>query len=156
MQQSGKLLELVDEALGSEVREEEAEMMVKMAILCTNASPSLRPTMSEVVSMLEGRKPTPDIILEPNSHNEDVRFKAIRDFRQEKRNQSLTGIQQLLQSFTIPLHLALISVKSTLLQNPVKTAGFTDLPNHLNERTEVLASYSTPHLVHFFFIVISL
>ena len=93
MQQSGKLLELVDEALGSEVREEEAEMMVKIAILCTNASPSLRPTMSEVVSMLEGRKPTPDIILEPNSHNKDVRFKAIRDFRQEKRNQSLTGIQ---------------------------------------------------------------
>ncbi|RVW24986.1 putative LRR receptor-like serine/threonine-protein kinase RFK1 [Vitis vinifera] len=124
LQQSGKLLELVDEALG--------------------------PTMSEVVSMLEGRKPTPDIILEPNSHNEDVRFKAIRDFRQEKRNQSLTGIQTqnstALQSFTIPLHLALISVKSTLLQNPVKTAGFTDLPNHLNVRTEVLASYSTPHL----------
>ncbi|KAL6333677.1 hypothetical protein AAG906_028863 [Vitis piasezkii] len=103
LQQSGKLLELVDEALGSEVREEEAEMMVKMAILCTNASPSLRPTMSEVVSMLEGRKPTPDIILEPNSHNEDVRFKAIRDFRQEKRNQSLTGIQT--QNSTAPTEL---------------------------------------------------
>ncbi|RVW66318.1 putative LRR receptor-like serine/threonine-protein kinase RFK1 [Vitis vinifera] len=63
----------------------------------------LKPTMSEVVSMLEGRKPTPDIILEPNSHNEDVRFKAIRDFRQEKRNQSLTGIQT--QNSTAPTEL---------------------------------------------------
>lgn len=92
LQQTGKVLELVDEALGSEVREEEAEMMVKIAILCTNASPSLRPTMTEVVSMLEGRQPTPDINLEPNTHNEDIRFKAIKDFRQEK-NQSSTGKQ---------------------------------------------------------------
>ena len=85
MQQSGKILELVDEALGSEVCEEEAEMMVKIAILCANASSSLRPTMSEVVSMLEGRQPTPDITLEPYTHNEDVRFKAIRDFGKQSK-----------------------------------------------------------------------
>lgn len=29
--------------------------MIKIALLCTNKSPALRPTMSEVVNMLEGR-----------------------------------------------------------------------------------------------------
>ena len=51
MQQSGSFIELVDETLGSEVNIEEAETMVKVALLCTNASPTIRPTMSEVVSV---------------------------------------------------------------------------------------------------------
>lgn len=86
-------MELVDEVLGSEICGEEVAMMIKIALLCTNATPSLRPTMSEVVSMLEGRKPTPEPVLEPNAHTEDVRFKAIRDFRQEMKNQSVAGNQ---------------------------------------------------------------
>jgi len=46
LQQSGSFIE----TLGSEVHIEEAETMVKVALLCTNASPTLRPTMSEVVT----------------------------------------------------------------------------------------------------------
>ncbi|KDO77959.1 hypothetical protein CISIN_1g045835mg, partial [Citrus sinensis] len=48
LQQDGKLVELVDERLGSKYKKEEAERMIKVSLLCTNASPSLRPTMSEV------------------------------------------------------------------------------------------------------------
>ena len=57
--------------------------MIKEALLCTNASQSLRPTMSEVVSMLEARMPIPDMIPGPSTYTEDLRFKAMRDFRQD-------------------------------------------------------------------------
>ncbi|KAJ8616560.1 hypothetical protein MRB53_035932 [Persea americana] len=51
----GSLIELVDPKLGSEFNKEEAMGMLTVALLCTNASPTLRPSMSAVVSMLEGR-----------------------------------------------------------------------------------------------------
>ncbi|XP_059596042.1 probable LRR receptor-like serine/threonine-protein kinase At1g07650 isoform X2 [Vitis vinifera] len=83
LQQGRKFLELVDEKLGSNVNEEEAERVIKVALLCTNASQSLRPTMSEVLSMLEARMPIPDMIPGPSTYTEDLRFKAMRDFRQD-------------------------------------------------------------------------
>ena len=45
-------MELVDPELGSEFSEEEALRMIKVALLCANASPALRPTMTAAVSML--------------------------------------------------------------------------------------------------------
>ena len=90
LQQSRNFLELVDPKLGSEFNKEEAEKVVKVALLCTNASQSLRPTMSEVVSMLEDRMPLPDLIPEPSIYTEDLRFKVMRDFHQDKRNQILS------------------------------------------------------------------
>ncbi|KAM7530499.1 hypothetical protein LguiB_033909 [Lonicera macranthoides] len=54
-------------------------------LLCTNASPSQRPIMSEVVSMLEGQLPIPNITPEGSTHTEDLRFKATRDFHTDKR-----------------------------------------------------------------------
>ncbi|KAJ9567066.1 hypothetical protein OSB04_003032 [Centaurea solstitialis] len=80
--------ELFDERLGSKINKEEAETMVKVAILCTNGSPSIRPMMSEVVNMLEGRTYVPEIIPEASDYTEDLRFKAIRDFREDKFAQS--------------------------------------------------------------------
>ncbi|KAG8634591.1 probable LRR receptor-like serine/threonine-protein kinase RFK1 isoform X2 [Manihot esculenta] len=93
LQQSGDLMKLVDETLKSEVNQEEAETTVKIALLCTNASPTNRPTMSEVVNMLEGRMAIPDTVPEPSSYTEDLRFKAMRDLRQH--SQSLSGSQPL-------------------------------------------------------------
>ncbi|KAL9383710.1 hypothetical protein Peur_024033 [Populus x canadensis] len=94
LQQSGSFIELVDETLGSEVNIEEAETMVKVALLCTNASPTLRPTMSEVVSMLEGRMVVPDTRPELSSYNEDLRFKAMRDLRQHEQSHRFSGSQR--------------------------------------------------------------
>ncbi|XAR66614.1 Non-specific serine/threonine protein kinase [Bertholletia excelsa] len=90
LQVGGNFVNIVDPKLGPEFNEEEVERMVKVALLCTNASLSLRPTMSEVVSMLEGQMKIPDVIPEPNSHGEDLRFKAMRDFHREKRSQIST------------------------------------------------------------------
>lgn len=85
-------MELVDERLGSKVNEREAETVIKVALLCTNASAALRPTMSEVVNMLEGKLDIPDVTPEPSAYNEDLRFKALRDLGQWSR-QSLNGSQ---------------------------------------------------------------
>ncbi|TXG47716.1 hypothetical protein EZV62_027010 [Acer yangbiense] len=79
--QNGKLMELVDQNLEFEFDKVEAERMRKVALLCANASPSLRPTMSEVVNMLEGTIPLPDAIPEAGSYSEDMKFKALRDKR---------------------------------------------------------------------------
>ncbi|KAK7824636.1 putative lrr receptor-like serine/threonine-protein kinase [Quercus suber] len=55
LQQRGDLMELVDPELGSDFSKEEALRMIKVALLCTNPSPVLRPVMTAVVNMLEGR-----------------------------------------------------------------------------------------------------
>lgn len=84
-------MELIDENLKLEVDWDEVENVVKVAISCTNLSPSLRPTMSEVVKMLEGEIPIPDVIPEPAAmYSEDFRFNAMRDLR---RNQSCSRSQ---------------------------------------------------------------
>ncbi|XP_038689887.1 probable LRR receptor-like serine/threonine-protein kinase RFK1 isoform X2 [Tripterygium wilfordii] len=93
LQHSGNILELVDEKLRSEVNKEEAHIMVKVALLCTNASSTIRPTMSEVVSMLEGEMSVPDVIPDSSNYMEDLRFNTIRDLRQERPPQSSSGSQ---------------------------------------------------------------
>ncbi|WOL20526.1 putative LRR receptor-like serine/threonine-protein kinase [Canna indica] len=57
LQERGNLLELVDPNLGSAYSKDEVILMLNVALLCTNSSPTLRPTMSKVVSLLEGRAP---------------------------------------------------------------------------------------------------
>ncbi|KAL4627266.1 hypothetical protein ACB092_05G155900 [Castanea dentata] len=93
LQQTGNLMKLIDESLGSEVNVKEAEILVKVALLCTNASASLRPTMSEVVSMLEGRMTVPDMIPEPSTYSDDLRFKAMRDLHRQRENHRLSRSQ---------------------------------------------------------------
>ncbi|KAL5577004.1 hypothetical protein UlMin_018703 [Ulmus minor] len=89
LQKTGKWTELIDENLGSEVNKREAETMIKVALLCTNASASLRPTMSEVVSMFEGRIDVPRVP-EAGSYIEDLRFKAMRDLQKDRQSRSLS------------------------------------------------------------------
>lgn len=95
-QQSGNLMNIVDEKLKSNFKKEEVATMVKVGLLCSNASASLRPSMPEVVSMLEGRSAIPEVMPDPGNYMEDLRFKAMRDFREqkEKENQSFSGSQQ--------------------------------------------------------------
>lgn len=93
MQQSGSIEELIDQRLGSDINKDEVEKLVKVALLCTSATPSLRPIMSEVVSMLEGRIAIPDEIPEASTYSNDLRFKAMKDFHQERQNQKLIETQ---------------------------------------------------------------
>ncbi|KAM0938356.1 putative protein kinase RLK-Pelle-DLSV family [Dioscorea sansibarensis] len=62
LQEQGDLLELVDKRLGPYYSEEEALQMLNLALTCTNPSSSLRPTMSTVVSILDGKNPVPSLL----------------------------------------------------------------------------------------------
>ncbi|XP_059435610.1 probable LRR receptor-like serine/threonine-protein kinase At1g07650 isoform X2 [Corylus avellana] len=79
LQQKGNLMELVDPKLGSNFSKEEAVRIIKVALLCTNPSPTLRPTMSAVVSMLEGRTVVRELIMDPSIYGDELRFKALKD-----------------------------------------------------------------------------
>ena len=54
LQREKKLDAIVDCNLNKNYNLEEVEMIVQVALLCTQASPEDRPAMSEVVRMLEG------------------------------------------------------------------------------------------------------
>lgn len=80
-------MQIMDEKLGNEFNEEEAKRIIKIALLCTNASPVLRPTMSEVVSMLEGNTVVEELISDPgifgDEYGNDLRFKPLKAYHQQ-------------------------------------------------------------------------
>ncbi|XP_039171511.1 LOW QUALITY PROTEIN: probable leucine-rich repeat receptor-like serine/threonine-protein kinase At3g14840 [Eucalyptus grandis] len=59
LKKRGNLMDLVDQRLGSHFDEKEVLAMINVALLCTNATPALRPPMSSVISMLEGKVVVP-------------------------------------------------------------------------------------------------
>lgn len=54
LEREKRLGAIVDKNLDGEYIKEEVEMMIQVALLCTQGSPEERPVMSEVVRMLEG------------------------------------------------------------------------------------------------------
>ncbi|KAG7957007.1 hypothetical protein I3843_11G153300 [Carya illinoinensis] len=82
LQEQGNLLDLVDPSLGSSYSTEEATRMLNLALLCTNPSPTLRPSMSSVISMLDGKIAVQAPIIKRSETNPDARFRAF-----EKRSQ---------------------------------------------------------------------
>ncbi|KAJ9560727.1 hypothetical protein OSB04_005887 [Centaurea solstitialis] len=55
LKNEGNLMELVDPRLGTDYDVQEMMVVINLALLCTTISPTDRPAMSAVVSMLEGR-----------------------------------------------------------------------------------------------------
>ena len=73
-------MELVDPKFGSDFDKEEALRMLKVALLCLNQSAVLRPTMSKVVSMLEGANHAyNERIKDPRSDGDGMRISAPKD-----------------------------------------------------------------------------
>ncbi|KAL4366068.1 hypothetical protein AHAS_Ahas07G0169100 [Arachis hypogaea] len=65
LREKGDIMEIVDRRLlDSNLKKEEVMVMINVAFLCTNVSPTLRPTMSSVVSMLEGKTVVPKLASE--------------------------------------------------------------------------------------------
>lgn len=93
LQEQGSLLELVDPDLGTSFSKKEAMRMLNIALLCTNPSPTLRPPMSSVVSMLEGKsKVQPPLVkreADP-SGAAAMRFKAFELLSQDSESQVST------------------------------------------------------------------
>ncbi|KAL9346449.1 hypothetical protein Peur_061302 [Populus x canadensis] len=95
LQKKGNLMEIVDPKLQSEFNKEEAERMIKLALLCTNSSPSLRPAMSEVVSMLEGQTSIQEMISDPSIFGDDLHSKRLKGHYQQVMDQSLNNTKDL-------------------------------------------------------------
>lgn len=79
LQKKGKFLELVDPRLGSYYDKEEALRMIKVALRCTNPSPALRPNMSAVVNMLEGRLNVDESNIDSSGYDDEFNFQGLRD-----------------------------------------------------------------------------
>ncbi|XP_022634521.1 probable LRR receptor-like serine/threonine-protein kinase At1g53430 isoform X2 [Vigna radiata var. radiata] len=94
LQEQGNLLELVDPSLGSNYSQEEAMRMLSLALLCTNPSPTLRPTMSSVVRMLEGKIPIQAPIIKRSENNQDLRFKAFELLSQDSQTHVSSAYSQ--------------------------------------------------------------
>ncbi|KAF9666675.1 hypothetical protein SADUNF_Sadunf16G0253400 [Salix dunnii] len=93
LHERSNLLELVDPRLGSRYSKEEAMKMLKLALLCTNHSPSLRPPMSSIVRMLEGNIPVEAPIINHGSMDQEARFKAFQLLSQDSQTQVSTSSQ---------------------------------------------------------------
>ena len=79
-------MELVDPSLGSNYSEEEVMNMLYLALLCTNRSPSLRPCMSSVVSLLEGKIAVQAPTIKLDRMNPDMRFKAFEKLSMDSQS----------------------------------------------------------------------
>ncbi|KAH9706830.1 hypothetical protein KPL70_012366 [Citrus sinensis] len=62
LKEQGNLMELVDIDLGSNFDKEQLMVMINVALLCASASPTNRPSMSSVLSMLECGVDVPDLV----------------------------------------------------------------------------------------------
>uniref|UniRef100_A0A7N2LRK7 Uncharacterized protein n=1 Tax=Quercus lobata TaxID=97700 RepID=A0A7N2LRK7_QUELO len=97
LHQKGNFMELVDPELGSEFSKEEATIIIKVALLCINPLPTLRPPMTAIVSMLEGRTAVQELTMEASIYDNDVRFESFRGQCQTLRASS-SDSQSLLKS----------------------------------------------------------
>ncbi|KAF3605174.1 hypothetical protein DY000_02047381 [Brassica cretica] len=79
LQQKGDITEIVDPVLQGDFNTKEAVRMIKVAIVCTNSSPSLRPTMSEVVQMLEGEVEITQVLSDPGLYGHNWSISDLRD-----------------------------------------------------------------------------
>ncbi|KAI3981033.1 hypothetical protein MKX01_036579, partial [Papaver californicum] len=95
LQEQGNLLDLVDPILGSKYSKKEALKMLNIALLCTNPSPSLRPLMSSVVSMLEGRSRVQAPIVGRNSKADEMRLRAFERRSYDSETQTSSASQDI-------------------------------------------------------------
>ncbi|KAI9085915.1 hypothetical protein K1719_031992 [Acacia pycnantha] len=76
LQEQGNLIELVNPNLVSSYSPHEAMIMLEVALICPNPSPTLRPSMSSVVDMLEGKLPTQAPVIKHRQSGQNARFNA--------------------------------------------------------------------------------
>lgn len=107
-------MELVDRRLGLDFYKNEVTAKINVSLLCTNVTPSLRPTMSLVVSMLEGRSVVQEVFSESSEALDEKKLEAMRQRYQEIIEENkltenkLTEIQRM--TYWLLHHLQQISI----------------------------------------------
>ncbi|XP_061338168.1 probable LRR receptor-like serine/threonine-protein kinase At1g53420 [Gastrolobium bilobum] len=102
LEEKGNLMELVDKRLVSDFNEEEVMMIVKVALLCTNATSNLRPTMSSVLSILEGITVVPEFVSHQSEVMDEMRLEALRNFYSKMEENKIREAQSLSLSINVP------------------------------------------------------
>ncbi|KAJ4726505.1 putative Kinase [Melia azedarach] len=83
LKEKGNLVDLVDQNVGSDFNKEQVTVMINVALLCSDVSPTARPSMSSVVSMLEGRAEVEDFIPDSRVSNiDEAKSEAMRRYYQ--------------------------------------------------------------------------
>ena len=91
LEKEGRLLELVDPNLSSNYSKEEALQMLNLSLICTNQSPTLRPPMSMVVSMLDGKTPVQAPPRNPaTTKNEEIMVKSFGNLSNHSQTRSIS------------------------------------------------------------------
>ncbi|XP_016648407.1 PREDICTED: probable leucine-rich repeat receptor-like serine/threonine-protein kinase At3g14840 isoform X1 [Prunus mume] len=72
LKEQGNLMDLVDPRLSSDFNKEEVMLTINVALLCCNVTSTVRPTMSSVVSMLEGRAAVQELVSDPNASTNEI------------------------------------------------------------------------------------
>lgn len=86
LKEEGNIMDLVDERLGEDFEKEEVMVMINVALLCTHVSPMHRPTMSSVVSMLEGNSVVEEVVSDTSQVFEGKKLEMIQQYYQQNEN----------------------------------------------------------------------
>jgi len=86
-------MELVDSRLGSDFNKKEAMAMINVALLCTNDTSNLRPSMSSVVSMLEGRIVVPEFVSDSSEVMDEQKLEVMRRYYSQMEENKVTKSQ---------------------------------------------------------------
>ncbi|KAG2265843.1 hypothetical protein Bca52824_072922 [Brassica carinata] len=78
LQQTGDIMEIVDPTLEGDFNIKEAVRMIKVAFVCTNSSPSLRPAISEAVQMLQGEIEITQVMSDPGLYDHNFSIPKLR------------------------------------------------------------------------------
>ncbi|CAI9088862.1 OLC1v1023310C1 [Oldenlandia corymbosa var. corymbosa] len=103
LNEEGNLMELIDLRLGSDYNKEQVMRTLHIALLCTNVVPTERPSMSSVVSMLEGRGGV-DMISSASKRSASGKHKKLKSLGLTKEQQQLAnpGDSQIEMSMDVP------------------------------------------------------
>uniref|UniRef100_F6H2L6 non-specific serine/threonine protein kinase n=1 Tax=Vitis vinifera TaxID=29760 RepID=F6H2L6_VITVI len=89
LKEKGSLMDIVDPRLGSDFNKEEVMAMLNIALLCTTISSAVRPAMSSVVSMLEGRTAVQDIVSDPSAPSDDLKLEEMKEHYRHIQEKSM-------------------------------------------------------------------
>ncbi|MBA0847545.1 hypothetical protein Goshw_019585, partial [Gossypium schwendimanii] len=84
LKQKGNLLALIDPRVASHCDPEGAILMIDVALLCTNSTAAARPSMSTVVSILEGKASFSNIITNSSIYGSELNPKNLYENVEEK------------------------------------------------------------------------
>lgn len=72
-------MDLVDPRLDVDFNREEIIVVIDVALQCTENSPSLRPTMSKVVGILEGKPVVQEVVSDESEIMDDLKLESTRN-----------------------------------------------------------------------------